>query len=464
MFFYYLLQNSAQGIPNLPDLTQPKQLIDLGQAIWQNTGKFGLLILLMGGGIGLINFSLKWGGNSLSDRLDEWFNQFHQILRIFFHFILILLLVIMGFFLCGTLSARYHFWEQARIEKIAKSVSGERLEQRAPQVRYLVKEPYTYDTQVDGKIVRVKSTQEITRYLNLAGSQINVKLDQTIDPSTEKAIYQVEFTADYQVINQLEETDSFIFEIPQPWGYKLLQNFQVEQDGKRLTPVNPGTYDFPFTLEPGGETRFKVTYKTQGGARWVYNPEGQLLSNFRLTTFANFPNADFASGIIPTESKVEGKGTRFTWVFQDNVSVLNPFGVFTSLGKIHPTGIIPRLLILAPILLLWWLGLLYFSISLNLKDILILGGLFFAYLLSLTYLSRSLDMILAWSIVSLILLILVGGLGTTKRAKLAVEIATLAGGILPVLGLLIPTSGITLSLAGFLSILWLVIRHWYRLF
>lgn len=32
---------------------------------------------------------------------------------------------------------------------------------------------------------------------------------------------------------------------------------------------------------------------------------------------------------------------------------------------------------------------------------------------------------------------------------------------LPVFGLLIPFSGLTLSLAGLLSAVWLAIRHWY---
>lgn len=35
------------------------------------------------------------------------------------------------------------------------------------------------------------------------------------------------------------------------------------------------------------------------------------------------------------------------------------------------------------------------------------------------------------------------------------------GAVLPVFGLLVPFSGLTLSVAGLLSVIWLAVRHWY---
>ncbi|OCQ97945.1 hypothetical protein BCD67_02090 [Oscillatoriales cyanobacterium USR001] len=454
----------AQGIPNLPDLTHPNELIEFGNQILKFSFRFGILIVGLGIAIAILSFALRNQEPEHTNFISEWVVRYSVLLRGLHHLILILILLFGGFFLSTTLSNRYHHWEQAKVTKIAESVAGDRLEQSAPQIRYTIEEPYTYDTQVEGKIVRVKATRKVDRFLTLSASQINVNLNQTIDPATERAIYQVNFTADYQVVNNLDETQDFFFAVQPPFGYKLLQNLKVERDGTRLVPVNPGNYDFPLRLTAGETTKFKVTYQALGGPRWIYNANGQLLSNFSLTVFADFPNADFASGIIPTESKVEGRGTRFTWKFDDNVSVLNPFGVFTSVGPIKNTGILPRLLLLVPGLFLWWLGLLYLSMPMTLKDVAIAAGIFFACILSLTYLSRAIDPKLAWSSISLILLIMVWGLGNTKQARFAAIIATIAGGILPVFGLLVPYSGITLSLAALLSVIWLAIRHWYRLF
>ncbi len=180
-----------------------------------------------------------------------------------------------------------------------------------------------------------------------------------------------------------------------------------------------------------------------------------------MTATANFAGADFASGIIPSETKADGRSTQFTWIFDDNVSVKNPFGVFTNTDPIRQTGILPRLLLLAPALFLWWILLLYLSIPMSLRNVAIAASIFFACLLTLTYLSRFMNPVFAWTMLSAILLMLSWGLGYSRSASLAAIICTITGAILPVLGLLVPFSGLTLSIAGLLSVIWLAVRHWY---
>ncbi len=219
-------------------------------------------------------------------------------------------------------------------------------------------------------------------------------------------------------------------------------------------------------MQPREETSLRVTYKAQGGPRWVYSAQGQLLSNFRLIAIANFAGANFASGIIPNDIKVDRKSTQFTWIFDDNVSVKNPFGVYTNTDPIRNTGIMPRLLLLAPALFLWWILLLYLSIPMSLKNVALAGGIFFACLLTLTYLARIINAEFAWTLISFILLALSWGLGANLRASLAALICTIAGAVLPVFGLLVSFSGLTLSLAGLLSAVWLAVLHlygWYKL-
>lgn len=116
------------------------------------------------------------------------------------HLTLVLILLVPGFFLCSTLSNRYHYWEQAKVAQVAESVAGEKLEQLAPQICYSIQEPYSYNTQVGGKIVKVNETRQINRFLTLAGSQIQVKLDQSVDVPDRSSIYRANYTADYKVI------------------------------------------------------------------------------------------------------------------------------------------------------------------------------------------------------------------------------------------------------------------------
>ncbi|BAZ47795.1 hypothetical protein NIES4103_03990 [Nostoc sp. NIES-4103] len=452
---------STQGVPGLPDLTHPTELIQFGNQVLKASLLLVFLILALGVAIAVVGFAFRRHQKEEAIFLGEWAVRYSQLLASLQHLTLVLVLLVVGFFLCSTLSNRYHHWEQAKVAQVVQSVAGDKLEQIAPQIRYVTQEPISYNTQVNGKIVKVNDTQQVNRFLPLAGSQVQVKLDQNTDVQGRSAVYKVDYGADYKFVNRLKDVNSFFFEAPAPNGYSLLANYKIERDRARLEPINPGNYSFPFQLQPGEETTFRVTYEARGGPRWVYSTAGQLLSNFRLTAIANFSPVDFASGIVPNEIKTDRRSTQFTWIFNDNVAVKNPFGVFTNTNPIRNTGIIPRLLLLAPAIFLWWILLLYLSLPMSLKNVAIAGSIFFACLLTLTYLSRFMNAELAWTMISLVLLTLTWGLGLTRSASLAAIVCTIAGAVLPVLGLLVPFSGLTLSVAGLLSAVWLAVRHWY---
>ncbi|MBD2441118.1 hypothetical protein [Nostoc sp. FACHB-110] len=451
---------SNQGIPGLPDLTHPAELIQFGSQGLKAFLVLVFLVLALGVAIALVSFALRQQQPETVISLSEWSFRYSQLLRGLQHLTLVLVLLVVGFFLSATLGNRYHHWEQAKVTQVAQSVAGDKLEQIAPQISYVIQEPFTYDTQVNGKIIKVNDKREVKRLLSLASSQVQVKLEQNVDVQGRSAVYRVDYGADYQVVNRLNDIKSFFFEAPPPDGYSLLANYKVERSGTRLEPLNPGEYRYAFNLQPGEQTNFRVTYQAQSGPRWVYNATGQMLTNFRLTAIANTP-VEFASGIVPTEIKADRNSTQYTWIFKDNVSVKNPFGVFTNTAPIRNTGIIPRLLLLTPAIFLWWILLLYLSLPMSLKNVAIASGIFFACMLTLTYLSRFMNAELAWTMISLIFLTLSWGLGLNRSASLAAIICTIAGAVLPVFGLLVPFSGLTLSVAGLLSAVWLAVRHWY---
>lgn len=439
----------TQGIPAIPDLTHPQELLQFGQHLIELSRWLMLLLAGFGVVIAIVNFSYRRDRPTWLDAEMAGFGRLLQGIR---HSLLIVAILIGGFFLCSTLANRYHHWEQNKIAQVASSVAGERVEQLTPQVRYFVEEPYREITYINGKPTEVEKRRKVDRFLSPSSSQAEVKLAQVIDPATERFIYRSEFSSNYQVTNTLDVTQDFIFEAPPPIGYTLLQDYRVERDGQRLEPKNQGEYRFGLRLAPGASTQFRVSYIAQGAPRWVYNANGRLLSKFRLAVLANFPNADFASGIVPTEIKATGQGTRFTWSFEDNVSVQNPFGVFTATQRFRNTGILPRLLLLAPGILLWWLLLLYLSVPMRWQDVVVVSAVFFACLLSLTYASRLLDAKLVWGLLLPILLLFGWGLGTRQRERWRTVVVTFSGVVLPVLGFLVPYTGLTLGIAGLISV------------
>ncbi len=447
----------AQGIPAIPDLTQPQTLLQFGHHMLQLSQ--WLLIFLVGIGLvfAAINFSYR---NARPVWLDTELTTYGQIWNGVRHGLLMIGILVVGFFLCSTLANRYHHWERDKISRVAGSVAGERVEHLAPLVRYSVDEPFTTITYVDGKPTEVEKQRKVDRFLVPSSTQAETIIKLATDPATSRIIYQSNFKGTFQVTNSLDVTQDFMFEAPLPVGYTLLQDYRVEREGKRLEPGNQGEYRFPVKLAPGEMTQFQVSYKAQGAPRWVYNANGRSLSKFRLTVFADFPNADFASGIIPTETQTEGQGTRFTWAFEDNVSVQNPFGVFTATQRFQNTGILPRLLLLAPGILLWWLLLLYLTTPLRVQDVAIAAAVFFACLLALTYASRVMDAKLAWGFLLWVLLAFGWGLGIHHHKHPGTVVVTLSGAVLPVIAFLVPYTGLTLGVAGLLSVGWLLRRYY----
>lgn len=347
-----MLELLAQGVPTLPDLTHPQELLQFGQHILQ-LNKW-LVVLLAGFGVVLaaINFSYRRGALR-ANWLDLGVDRYGQLLYAVQHTLLLIVILVAGFFLCSTLANRYHHWEQDKLAQVASTVAGDRVEQPAPQ----------------------------------------------------------------------------------------------------------GDYRFPVKLAPGESTQFRVTYKAQGAPRWVFTANGRLLSKFRLTVLANFPNADFASGIVPSEMTAAGQGTRFTWAFDENVSVQNPFGVFTATQRVRNTGVLPRLLLLAPGIFLWWLLLLYLTVPLRMRDVAVSAGIFFACLLCLTYASRLFDAKLAWALLMPILLLFGWSLGLQRQTRWGAAIVTFSGVVLPVLGFLVPYTGLTLGISGLISVGWLMAAY-----
>jgi hypothetical protein len=450
----------------LPDLTQPQYLDRIFGQLPIAVAVFAVLAIGLGAGMALINFSRQSHPHERNVVVGDWVVRADRLMRGLQQIVLVAVLMLAGFLFCSTLANRQNSWEQARLTQAAPTIVGEPIQQTSPQVSYTSQEPYVYTTTLNGKLVKVQDKKDVTRQTAVSGSNLQVKIDPTQRKAGEEANYLVDFRGDYQVTNPVGTTDRFVFKIDPPTNYSLLQNFSVDQDGKRLTAINPGEYRYPLQIAPGSVSKLRVSYRTQGSPQWVYSAKDGSLANFRLAVSTQVPRLNFISGIIPTKVDTNGTQKIFTWAFNQNASVQKPFGVAVAdVVAARTTGTLPLLLLLAPGIFLWWMLLLSFSIPIGLRNIAIAGFTFFVGMFVLTYFGRLFDPLYVWGGISLGLLGLIWGIGQNNwRISLAAVICTIVGVIVPVFGFLSGYRGLTLSVAGLLSILWLTARNWYNLY
>ncbi len=463
------VSGSWSGIPGLPDLTQPQQLVAIARSLPIGIAVFGLMVIGLGLAIALLNFSLKPQQESSTFVLGSWMIRYTQLLQLLQHAAVILMMLIVSSLLCFTLANRAHFWEYSRFARSA--ITAPQLEQLSPQIRYTVKEPYSYMTEVGGKISKVRDERDITKILPVSSSNIQVKISKILVQNPERALYSVNFLGEYDVKNTVPGVEKLIATIAPPSGFSVLENFVVEQDGQRLARNNSGNYEFPLQVATNGTGQLRVLYQAQGSPRWLYKTKGELLSNFNLSIDSNFPNLDVLNGLLPSRAEKRPNGKTLSWTFADGASVPYPFGAGLVATPAAQTGILPRLILMTPFIWLWWLFSLYLSIPLRLRDIVISAGIVVASVLTLVYTNRLVKTELTnfyitpevlWLVFSLFLLSLAWGLGKNWRSSLAAIICTITGLILPVLGFLNNYNGLTLSIAALLSVTWLVVCNWHE--
>ncbi len=449
----------------LPDLTQPQYLSQIASQLPLAVAIFISIAIMLTAGMALVNFSRQQQPPSRNFVLGEMTIGADRFLQVLQHTVLVSVLILGGFLFCATIANRQGNWERARVAQTSPDIAGETIQQASPQVSYTSQEPYVYTTQLNGKLVKVQDKKDVTRQTAVSASNLQININPIEDNSSDGKNYLIDFKGDYQVTNTAGVTSQLVFQITPPTGYSLLQNFDVEQNAKKLAPTIPGEYNFPLQVPPGRVSTLRVSYRAQGSPQRIYSPKDGSLANFGMTIATKVPKLNFLGGIVPTKIDTSGEQKIFTWAFDKNASVQKPFGVVAAPLVTAQSGSLPLLLLVAPGILLWWLLLLYFSIPMRLTDVAICGLIFFASMFTLTYFSRLTNPLYTWIGISIGLLALVWGLGRNNwRISLAAIICTIVGVIAPVSGFLIGYRGLTLSVAGLLSILWLTARNWYGLY
>jgi hypothetical protein len=464
----FLAVNAANGIPGVPDVTQPDRL-----GLIMNGAPLGIILfcsILIGLGIALalINFSIKPQQESSMVAMGGWIVRYSDLIRSLQHVAVVLGILIIGTLLSSTVASRYHLWEQNKFPRAA--ATAQQIEQISPQIRYTIKEPYNYSVNVGEKVNKIRDEKDVTRLLPVTSSNIQVKINKGKVRSAEKWVYTTDFLGEYEVRNITPGSVEFLLTMAPPKGAFFVQSYGVEQDGRRISANSAGEYEYLIQIAANGTTKLRTTYQAQGAPRWLYVTKGELLNNFRLSIEANFNNINSASGLMPSNIEKRSPGKTFTWILPDNAAIPYPIGASAPNNLPAQVGVIPKVMLFTPAVWLWWLIMLYLSVPMRLKDIVVSAGVAAASILTLAYVARlfKTDFIgvyatpeIIWPVISILILGSVWGLGKNFRTSLAAIICTIAGLILPILGLLTIYQGAVLSLAAMLSAMWLVIMNWH---
>jgi hypothetical protein len=467
----FLAVNAPSGIAGAPDVAKDDQLSVIMSGIPIGIILFFAVLLGLGVAIALINFSLKPQQESSVVAMGGWIIRYTDLVRLLQHVAVISGILIASIFICNAVANDYHIWEQNKFPRSA--ATAQQIEQLSPQISYTIKEPAKVETKEGTPPTIITPEKETTRLLPVSSSSIQVAINKNRVRSLEKWIYTTDFAGEYEVRNITPGNVEFLLKMAPPKGAYIVQSYAVEQDGRRISANSAGEYEYLIQIANNGTTKIKTTYQAQGAPRWLYVTKGELLNRFQLAIATNFNNIASASGLMPSYIEKRPKGKTFTWVIPDNATIPYPIGASTPNILPSQVGAIPKVILFAPGVWLWWLVLLYFSVPLRLKDVFITAGVAAAGISTSAYAMRLFKTELTgvpatpelvWPVVAILLLSSAWGLGQDKRTKFAAIVCTIAGLIIPVFGLLSIYQGVLLSLAVLLSAFWLVAINWYGWF
>jgi hypothetical protein len=469
--FPFLAVNAVSDTPEMSSVTSPGQLNAIANGIPLGIILFFAVLLGLGVAIALINFSLKPQQESSVVAMGGWIIRYTDLVKLLQHVAVVSSILIAGIFVCNIVANDYSVWEQNKFPRSA--ATAQQIEQMAPQISYTVKEPAKLETKEGEPPTVIAPEKEIPRFLPVSSSNIQVAINKNRVRGLEKWIYTTDFVGEYEARNITPSNVEFLLKMAPPKGAYIVQSYVVEQDGRRISANSAGEYEYLIQIANNGTTKIKTSYQAQGAPRWLYVTRGELLERFQLAIATNFNNIASASGLMPSYIEKRPKGKTFTWTIPGNATIPYPIGASTPNILPSQVGAIPKVIFYAPGVWLWWLVLLYFSVPLYLKDVLITAGVLAAGVSTLAYAMRlfKTELVgvaatpeLVWPVIAVLLLFSAWGLGKDKRTKFAAIACTIAGLIVPVFGLLSIYQGVLLSLAVLLSAFWLVAINWYGWF
>ena len=229
------------------------------------------------------------------------------------------------------------------------------------------------------------------------------------------ATYRVNFEAKYSIKNDFDKEKYFRFTYSFPSRDGIYDNFIFSVDGQAIKDIQltDGVVKHTLRLKPGQAAKLDISYGSQGMDEWwyVFGKNVTQIRNFKLTATTDFDDIDFPeNGISPTLKTKTAKGQSLTWQYASLIS-----GIQIGIGmpqKLNPGPFASRVSYFAPVSLFLFLFLIFIisiirKIDIHPMNYFFVSAAFFSFHLLLTYLADHTDIYLAFTISSIVSILLV---------------------------------------------------------
>jgi hypothetical protein len=317
----------------------------------------------------------------------------------------------------GSVTSYRTYEQDEKLKRAVGELWGTVQKQEAARIEY-------FET-VQREIIPPPESKEVTRIINvvetrpytLEASDINVALD--LDHRKKGLLwystYKVKFDGKYTVRNDFDVEKEFVFTYKFPAREGIYDNFNFIVDGRTIKDIQPaaGVITYKFHLTPQQESRVAVSYGSQGMDEWWYafGENVSQIRNFKLTATTDFGDFDFPeNSISPTAREKDGNSWKLTWEFSSLISGIQ-IGIKMP-QKLNPGPFASRVSFFAPVSLFLFLFLIFIITAVRRIDIhpmnyFFVAAAFFSFHLLLTYLADHADIYVAFTISSIVSILLV---------------------------------------------------------
>jgi hypothetical protein len=227
--------------------------------------------------------------------------------------------------------------------------------------------------------------------------------------------YRVSFDAEYVITNPEGREVNATFALPFSYGKAVYDGMAMTVDDPKGLDVSAGDGSLKgrFVLPAGASRKIKVAYKTRGLDSWCYSlgDSARIVKNFTMVMKTDFDSIDFPRDSISPDVKKEiPGGWELTWQKASLVSALK-VGMLMP-HRINPGPLAASMAGSAPVSLLFYFFVVFMfqcvrGLKIHPVHYFFLAASFFAFNLLFSYLVDHCDIVVAFTVASVVSLGLV---------------------------------------------------------
>jgi len=315
----------------------------------------------------------------------------------------------------GTIFSRTYSLNEIAEDRVA-STWGAPQNQAPPVASFKEIIPRKEESTENGKKIVKTIKDEVTRWLPLESSDVDVALDLE---HRQKGLlwfstYKVAFTGTYAFRNTSDKDQDVSFVLNFPTEKAIYDDLVLTVDGAPVATVNQANAALGQARIGAGKTvLLAVGYRSQGLNEWRYNFGSDVaqVHDFSLKMKTNFKDIDFADNTLsPSEKHETDNGWNLAWSYKNLVSGYQIAMVMPE--KLQPGPLAGRISFFAPVSLFFFFFVMLIittlrGIDLHPMNYFFLAAAFFSFHLLLAYLVDHVSIHVAFVISAIVSVFLV---------------------------------------------------------